>query len=88
MFLLVQSPCLVGFRFSMVYGVVEVLIYEVSVRILFASFDSQSIVCPCELNLGGSIASLCSNYVRSAQSRIVQPLEFCSNTVIKYFRFW
>ena len=37
---------------------------------------SQSIVCPCKLNLGGSIASLCSNYVRSAQSKIVQPLEF------------
>ena len=65
------------FSFLQVYGVVEVLIYEVSVRILFASCDSQSIVCPCKLNLGGSIASLCSNYVRSAQSKIVQPLEFC-----------
>ena len=76
-FLLFQSPCLlVGFRFFVVYGVVEVLINEVSVRILFASCDSQSIVCPCKLNLGGSIASLCSNYVRSAQSKIVQPLEF------------
>ena len=33
-----------GFSFLQVYGVVEVLIYEVSVRILFASCDSQSIV--------------------------------------------
>ena len=38
-----------GFSFLQVYGVVEVLIYEVSVRILFASYDSQSIVCPCKL---------------------------------------
>ena len=40
------------FSFLPVYGVVEVLIYEVSVRILFASCDSQSIVCPCKLNCG------------------------------------
>ena len=40
------------FSFLQVYGVVEVLIYEVSVRILFASCDSQSIVCPCKLNCG------------------------------------
>ena len=38
--------------FLRVYGVVEVLIYELSVRILFASCDSQSIVCPCKLNWG------------------------------------
>ena len=38
------------FSFLQVYRVVEVLIYEVSVRILFASCDSQSIVCPCKLN--------------------------------------
>ena len=40
------------FSFFQVYGVVEVLIYEVSVPILFASCDSQSIVCPCKLNFG------------------------------------
>ena len=40
------------FSFLQVYRVVEVLIYEVSVRILFASCDSQSIVCPCKLNCG------------------------------------
>ena len=40
------------FSFLQVYEVVEVLIYEVSVRILFASCDSQSIVCPCKLNCG------------------------------------
>ena len=40
------------FSFLQVYGVVEVLIYEVSVRILFASCDSQSVVCPCKLNCG------------------------------------
>ena len=44
---------LVGrFSFLRVNGVVEVLICELSVRILFASCDSQSIVCPCELNWG------------------------------------
>ena len=63
---------LVGrFSFLQVYGVVEVLIYELSVRILFSSCDSQSIVCPCKPNWVGSIASLCSNYVRSTQSKIV-----------------
>ena len=36
--------------FLQVYGVVEVLIYEVSVRILFASCDSQSVVCPFKLS--------------------------------------
>ena len=53
--------------------------YEVSVRILFGSCDSQSIniVCPVSSIEVGSIASLCSNYVRSAQSKIVQPLGFC-----------
>ena len=40
------------FSFLQVYAVVEVLIYEVSVRILFASCDNQSIVCPCKLNCG------------------------------------
>ena len=40
------------FSFLEVYGVVEVLIYEVSVRILFASCDSQSIVCSRKLNCG------------------------------------
>ena len=44
---------LVGrFSFLQVYGVVEVLIYELSVRILFSSCDSQSIVCPCKPNWG------------------------------------
>ena len=40
------------FSFLKVYGVVEVLIHEVSVCTLFASCDSQSIVCPCKLNCG------------------------------------
>ena len=40
------------FSFLQVYRVVEVLTYEVSVRILFASCDSQSIVCPCKLSCG------------------------------------
>ena len=40
------------FSFLQVYGVVKVLTYEVSVRILFASCNSQSIVCPCKLNCG------------------------------------
>ena len=44
---------LVGrFSFLRVDGVVEVLIYELSVRILFVSCDSQSIVCPCKLKWG------------------------------------
>ena len=38
------------FSFLQVYGVVEVLIYEVSVRILITSSDSQSVVCPFKLN--------------------------------------
>ena len=49
---LISAPLFGRFSFFQVYGVVEVFIYEVSVRILFASCDGQSIVCPCKLNHG------------------------------------
>ena len=49
---LISVPLFGRFSFFQVYGVVDVHIYEVSVGILFASCDIQSIVCPCKLNFG------------------------------------
>ena len=51
-FLLFQSPCLVGFRLFRFTKLSKIFVYEVLVRILFASFDSQCIVFPCKLNCG------------------------------------
>ena len=77
MFLLFQSPCLVSFRFFTFTGLSKFSFTKfrfafclppVTVKVLFVPVDSI---------VGGSIASLCSHYVRSAQSKIVQPLEFC-----------
>ena len=77
MFLLSQLPCLVGFRFVRFTGLSKFSFTKfqfafcsppVTVKVLFVHVN---------LIVGGSIASLCSNYVRSAQSKIVQRLEFC-----------
>ena len=76
-FLLFQSPCLVGFRFFRFMGLSMFTFTKcrfafcsppVTVKVLFVPVNSI---------LGGSIASLCSNYVSSARSKIVQPLGFC-----------
>ena len=62
------------FSFLKVYGVVEVLIHEVSVCSLFASCDSQSIVCPCKLNCGWQYCPFVFKLCRSVESKIIQPL--------------
>ena len=68
---------LVGFRFFRFMGLPKFSFTKfrfpfcsppVTVKVLFVPVNSI---------LGGSIASLCSNYVRSAGSKIVQPLGFC-----------
>ena len=68
---------LVGFRFFRFMGLSKFSFTKfrfafcsppVTVKVLFVPVNSI---------LGGSIASLCSNYVSSARSKIVQPLGFC-----------
>ena len=95
-FLLFQSPCLVDFRFFRFTGMTKFSFTKfpfafcsppvtVKVLILFVPVNSIWV---------GSIASLCSNYVRSAQSKIVQPLGFCLGhcnqmfSLLVIFTFW
>ena len=65
---------LVGFRFFRFMGLSKLSFTKFRFAFCSPPVTVKLLFVPVNSILGGSIASLCSNYVRSAGSKIVQPL--------------
>ena len=77
---LFQSPCLVGFRFFRFTGLSKFSFTKFRFAFCSPPVTIKVLFVPVNSIVGASIASLCSNYVRSAQSKIVINLRVLPRT--------